>query len=101
MTTKNAWKNCRISNLPKRWIGFASLCLMISGCCSAAAPQPVTVTEVKLEPPTVLMQPCIDPVIGDVKTNADLVRVLSLYMEAFDICKAKHEALVAAIQEGE
>jgi len=47
------------------------------------------------------MQPCIEPVIGDVKTNADLVRVLSLYMEAFDICKAKHEALVAAIQEGE
>lgn len=57
--------------------------------------------EVKLEPPTVLMQPCNDPVIGDVKTNGDLVRVLSIYMEAFDICKAKHEALVAAIQEGE
>jgi hypothetical protein len=47
------------------------------------------------------MQPCIDPVIGDVKTNADLVRILSLYMEAFDICKAKHEALVTAISEGE
>lgn len=45
------------------------------------------------------MQPCIEPVIGDVKTNADLVRILSLYMEAFDICKAKHEALVAAIHE--
>lgn len=57
--------------------------------------------EVKIEPPTVLMQPCIDPVIGDVKTNADIVRVLSLYMEAFDICKAKHAALVTAIQEGE
>ena len=47
------------------------------------------------------MQPCIKPAIGDLKTNADLVRVLSLYMEAFDICKAKHEALVAAISEGE
>lgn len=55
----------------------------------------------KLEPPTVLMQPCIEPVIGDVKTNSDLVRILSLYMEAFDICKAKHEALVAAILKGE
>lgn len=60
-----------------------------------------SVPEVKLGPPTVLMQPCIEPVIGDVKTNADLVRILSLYMEAFDICKAKHEALVAAISEGE
>lgn len=61
----------------------------------------ISIPEVKLDPPTVLMQPCIEPVIGDVKTNADLVRILSLYMEAFDICKAKHEALVAAISEGE
>lgn len=58
-----------------------------------------SVPEAKLDPPTVLMQPCIEPVIGDVKTNSALVRILSLYMEAFDICKAKHEALVAAIQE--
>lgn len=39
--------------------------------------------------------------MGEIVTNADLVRILSLYMEAFDICKAKHEALVAAIQEGD
>lgn len=47
------------------------------------------------------MQPCIEPAMGDIKTNADLVRILSLYMEAFGICKAKHEALAAAIREGE
>jgi len=47
------------------------------------------------------MQPCIEPVADDIMTNADLVRLLSRYMEAFDICKAKHGALVAAISEGD
>lgn len=55
--------------------------------------------EVKFNPPTVLMQPCLEPAIGEIRTNADLVRSLSLYMEAFSICKARHEALAATVQE--
>ena len=51
------------------------------------------------QPPEVLMQPCTRPALVELKTNADLVRMLSLYVEAFDICAAKHDALVAAIQE--
>lgn len=83
------------------WIGFAILCPMIFGGCSASTRLPTTVPEIKLATPTVLMQPCIEPAMGDIRTNADLVRILSLYMEAFGICKAKHEALAAAIREGE
>lgn len=47
------------------------------------------------------MQPCDRPKEGEIVTNADLLRVLSRYMEAFDICVAKHDALVEAIKDGE
>ena len=76
-----------------------SLFLMLLSGCSGVHPN--SVTQVKLSPPAILMQPCDKPKVGEIVTNADLLRVLSRYMEAFDICVAKHDALVKAIKEGE
>jgi len=53
----------------------------------------------RLQQPEILMQPCVRPDVDELNTNADLLRLLSKFMESFDVCAAKHNALVVAIQE--
>lgn len=60
----------------------------------------MTVNETIERPiPSILMTECDAPIMRHVKTNADLVGVLSRYIEAFEACRTKHIALVTAIQK--
>ena len=89
----SGWKRCRIRKILKRATGFASLCLMTSACCSAPIDLP--------QYPSVLLEPCEDPQRVEIRTNADIVRMLSLTIQAYEACRAKHGALVMAIDKGE
>lgn len=68
---------------------------MMSACCSTPAPcSPIDLPQI----PTALLEPCEDPDRVELRTNADIVRMLSNTIKAYETCKARHRALVLATQ---
>lgn len=51
--------------------------------------------------PASMMEPCNAPEKREIKTNADVIKLLSDTIQAYDICSARHDALVHAITEQE
>lgn len=75
---------------------------MMCACCSKVTQAPCHPIEpVSVAIPAALLEPCDNPARMQIETNADLVRMLSNTIQAFETCKARHAALVMAIDKGE